>query len=175
MKALRGNLHNTISLLLKKSHWCLIKKNQNPILLNIQSGNDLEYFLYLLGVFFSPDRMTDALGWRGPSSLRPPSLRALWCGGHTVLFPLEPHAFRSPFRKKQRTETENSEISIKRCHCSRLPPSFHSPMPSTPLKNLNWIWVSWNLFFILKFVWHFWQIVSWTHPLMGSSLPLQAG
>ena len=60
MKALRGNLHKTVSLLLKRATDALLKKNQNPILLNIQSGNDLEYFPYLLGDFFFLDRFTDA-------------------------------------------------------------------------------------------------------------------
>lgn len=47
MKALRGNLHKAVSLLLKKkaTNALFKKKNQTPILSNTQAGNDLKDFL----------------------------------------------------------------------------------------------------------------------------------
>lgn len=131
MKALRGNLHKTVSLLLKKSHWCLIKKNQNPILLNIQSGNDLEYFSYLLGdLFFF---LTDSQMLKRPqSSLSSSSLRALaWAH---CLNPSGAPCFLK-VGKNQRTETWNSE-KITRNPCAQVSLRFHTypSIPSTPLK-----------------------------------------
>lgn len=76
MKALRGNLHKAVSLLLKKkaTNALFKKKNQTPILSNTQAGNDLKDFLiswvFVFSYFFFLDRITDAWN-RSPSPSQP--------------------------------------------------------------------------------------------------------
>lgn len=77
----------------------LLKKNQNLILLNIQSGNDSEYFPYLRGVFLLLDnhRYSEL---RGPGSP---------CGGCAV----SPEPLLSEVWEEHRPETWDSEKAQK--------------------------------------------------------------
>ena len=164
MKALRGNLHKTISLLLKKSRWCLIKKKSKPNFVKYSVWEWFGVFSLSLGwLFFS---------WQIHRCLRGPSLSSVRLPQGPVMGTLS-YSFSSPMLSESWEEPEDRDLELwknnKKSLCSSLPPFPHLSIHSfTSIKKKISVGfrVSSNLFFILKFAWYFRKVVSWTPPVM---------